>query len=153
MDIKSLFDAAIAAGINLANDDAVHDCADVWLAACLNDHEWTEEYLPDFLDFDALDLHKIASDSHKAYQDSQWLQNNAKAQDHTGLNLAYCTTSVMYASGVGAKIVKNIIASAKTIVAEHLYDWFAECQGYLIDMNQCHEEDAAQRRREDRDAV
>ena len=150
MDIKSLFDAAIAAGINLNNDDAVHDCAEVWLEACLNDHEWIEDYLPDFLsDLDALDLHKIASHSQKAYDDTQWLQDYSSGNNHTGLNLAYCGSAVMRVNNVGAVIVKRLIAGAKTVVAKHLYDWFAECQGYLIDMNQCHEEDAAQRRRED----
>ena len=150
MDIKSLFDAAIAAGINLNNEDSVHDCEDVWLGACLNNHEWAEEWLPDFLsDLDALDLHKIASDSRKAYDDTRWLQDYSSGPNHTGLNLAYCNSTVMRTNNVGAVIVKRLIAGAKTVVAEHLHDWFAECQGYLIDMNQCHEEDAAQRRRED----
>ena len=154
MDIKSLFDAAIAAGINLNNEDSVHDCAEVWLEACLNNHEWVEEWLPDFLsDLDELDLHKIASESYKAYDDSQWLQDYAKANNHLGLNLAYCNSAASRTNNVGGVIVKKIIAGAKTVFAKHLYDWFAECQGYLIDMNQCHEEDAAQRRREDHAAV
>ena len=150
MDIKSLFDAAIAAGINLNNEDSVHDCAEVWLQACLNNDEWVVDWVPEFLsDLDSLDLHKLASESHKAYSDTQWLQDYARSQDHTGLNLAYCTSAAMRTSGVGAVIVKQLIASTKTIVAENLYDWHSECLGYLNDMNQCHEEDAAQRRRED----
>ena len=150
MDTKTLLDAALEAGINLLDEDSISDLEEVWLEACLSNYEWVEEWLPDFLsDLDALDLHKIASESYKAYDDTQWLQDYSKGNNHLGLSLAYCNSAAMRTTGVGAVIVKKIIAGAKTVVAKHLYDWFAECQGYLIDMNQCHEEDAAQRRRED----
>lgn len=143
MEIKILLDAALEAGINLLNDDCVLDLEDVWLEACLSNHEWIEEYLPDFLsDLDALDLHKIASDSHKAYQDTEWLQDYSKGNNHTGLNLAYCGSATMRANNIGALIVKRLIAGTKIIVAENLQEWYWECRRYLLESEQCHEEDA-----------
>lgn len=143
MEIKILLDAALEAGINLNNEDSVHDCADVWLETFLNDHEWVADWLPEFLsDLDALDLHKIASDSHKAYQDTQWLQDYSKGNNHTGLNLAYCGSATMRANNIGALIVKRLIAGTKTVVAENLQEWYWECRRYALEAEQCHEEDA-----------
>ena len=143
MEIKILLDAALEAGINLLNEDSISDLEDVWLEACLNDHEWVEEWVPDFLsDLDALDLHKIASESYKAYQDTQWLQDYSRGHDHTGLNLAYCGSATMRANNVGALIVKRLIAGAKAIVAENLQEWYWECRRYALEAEQCHEEDA-----------
>ena len=143
MDIKILLDDAVAAGINLQNEDCVSDLEDVWLKSCLNDYEWVELYLPDFLcDLDLLDLYKIASESQKAYDDTQWLQDYSRGHDHTGLNLAYCTSAAMRTNEVGAVIVKKIIAGAKIVVAENLQEWYWECRRYLLESEQCHEEDA-----------
>ena len=143
MEIKILLDAALEAGINLLNEDCVSDLEDVWLETCLNNHEWAEESVPEFLsDLDALDLHKIASDSQKAYDDTQWLQDYSRGHDHTGLNLAYCGSAAMRANNVGSLIVKRLIAGAKAIVAENLQEWYWECRRYALEAEQCHEEDA-----------
>ena len=143
MEIKILLDAALEAGINLNNEDSVHDCADVWLETFLNDHEWVADWLPEFLsDLDALDLHKIASDSHKAYQDTQWLQDYSRDNNHLGLSLAYCNSTVTRTNNVGGVIVKRLIAGTKAIVAENLQEWYWECRRYLLEAEQCHEEDA-----------
>ena len=143
MEIKILLDAALEAGINLLNEDCVSDLEDVWLEACLSNHEWVAEWVPDFLsDLDALDLHKIASESYKAYDDTQWLQDYSRGHDHTGLNLAYCGSATMRANNVGALIVKRLIAGTKAIVAENLQEWYWECRRYALEAEQCHEEDA-----------
>ena len=143
MDIKTLLDAALEEGVNLLNEDSISDLEDVWLETCLNNHEWIEEYLPDFLsDLDALDLHKIASESQEAYDDTQWLQDYSRGHDHTGLNLAYCGSATMRTNGVGTTIVKQIVAGAKAIVAENLQEWYWECRRYALEAEQCHEEDA-----------
>ena len=87
MDIKTLLDAALEAGIDLLNEDCISDLEDVWLKSCLNDHEWVAYWVPDFLsDLDSLDLHKLASQSQKAYDDTRWLQDYSRGHDHTGLN-------------------------------------------------------------------
>ena len=142
MEIKILLDAALEAGINLLNDDCLSDLEDVWLETCLSNDVW-EEWVPEFLsDLDALDLHKIASDSHKAYQDTQWLQDYSRDNNHLGLSLAYCNSTVTRTNNVGGVIVKRLIAGTKAIVAENLQEWYWECRRYLLEAEQCHEEDA-----------
>ena len=143
MDIKKLLDAALEAGINLLNEDCISDLEDVWLKSCLNDHDWVKDWVPDFLsDLDELDLYKLASESQKAYDDTQWLQDYSRGHDHTGLNLAYCSSAVGRTSEVGAVIVKQLIAGTKIIVAENLHEWYWDCRRYLLEAAQCHEKDA-----------
>ena len=141
MDIKTLFDAAVDAGINLQHDDVQDDCIEPWISACLGSADFMESYLGDFL-CELTTKENTAEISHHtttALFDADQLQiSRGRSFTYTGL---VASTLSDHCESIGRLVVQTLKIEARKVVEKHLHDWYNECQGYLRDMEEGMEED------------
>ena len=141
MDIKTLFDAAVDAGINLQHDDVQDDCIEPWISACLGSADFMESYLGDFLcELTTEDnIRDISRHTTVALFDADQLQaSRGRSFTYTGL---VASTLSDHCESIGRLVVQTLKIEARKVVEKHLYDWYNECQGYLRDMEEGMEED------------
>ena len=141
MDIKTLFDAAVDAGINLQHDDVQDDCIEPWISACLGSADFMEDYLGDFL-CELTTKDNTAEISHHtttALFDADQLQTSrGRSFTYTGL---VSSTLSDHCEAIGRLVVQTLKIEARKVVEKHLHDWYSDCQSYLWDMEEGMEED------------
>ena len=141
MDIKTLFDAAVDAGINLQHDDVQDDCIEPWISACLGSADFMESYLGDFL-CELTTKENTAEISHHtttALFDADQLQiSRGRSFTYTGL---VASTLSDHCEAVGRLVIQTLKIEARKVVEKHLHDWYSDCQSYLWDMEEGREED------------
>ena len=141
MDIKTLFDAAIDAGINFRHDDVQDDCIDPWISACLGSADFMEDYLGDFL-CELTTEENIKDISHHTatalYQAWELQTFRGRRFTHTGL---IASTLSDHCEAIGRLVVQTLEIEARKVVEKHLHDWYSDCQSYRLDMEEGMEED------------
>ena len=141
MDIKTLFDAAIDAGINFRQDDVQDDCIDPWISACLGSADFMEDYLGDFL-CELTTEENIKDISHHTatalYQAWELQTFRGRRFTHTGL---IASTLSDHCEAIGRLVVQTLEIEARKVVEKHLHDWYSDCQSYRLDMEDGREED------------
>ena len=141
MDIKTLFDAAVDAGINFRQDDVQDDCIDPWVIACLKSADFMESYLGDFLCELTTEenIKDISRHTTTALFDADQLQGYAGRRfTLTGL---IASTLSDHCEAIGRLVVQTLQIEAKKVVEKHLDDWYQDCQSYYLDMEEGRHED------------
>ena len=141
MDIKTLFDAAVDAGINFNHDDVQDDCIDPWIRACLGSADFMESYLGDFLcELTTEDnIKDISHHTTTALFDADQLQTFRNRRfTLTGL---VASTLSDHCEFIGRLVIQTLKIEARKVVEKHLHDWYSDCQSYLWDMEEGREED------------
>lgn len=141
MDIKTLFDAAVDSDINFNHDDVQDDCIDPWISACLGSADFMESYLGDFL-CELTTEENIKDISHHtatALYDA-WQLQESRGRSFTYSGLVASTLSD-HCEAIGRLVVQTLKIEARKVVEKHLHDWYNECQGYYLDMEEGREED------------
>ena len=141
MDIKTLFDAAVEAGIDFNHDDVEDDCIDPWISACLGSADFMEDYLGDFLcelttEDNIKDISRHTTFALMNVKELQTLRNRRFTL--TGL---VASTLSDHCESIGRLVIQTLKIEARKVVEKHLHDWYNECQGYLRDMEEGQEED------------
>ena len=141
MDIKTLFDAAVDSDIDFNHDDVQDDCIDPWISACLGSADFMESYLGDFL-CELTTEENIKDISHHtatALYDA-WQLQESRGRSFTYSGLVASTLSD-HCEAIGRLVVQTLKIEARKVVEKHLHDWYNECQGYYLDMEEGREED------------
>ena len=141
MDIKTLFDSAVAAGIDFNHDDVQGDCIEPWISACLGSADFMESYLGDFLcELTTEDnIRDISRHTKTALFDADQLQGYAGRRfTLTGL---IASTLSDHCEAIGRLVVQTLQIEAKKVVEKHLDDWYQDCQSYYLDMEEGRHED------------
>ena len=134
MDIEALYTAARDGGINFEDDQAVYDCEQIWLEACLKNEEFMTDWLGDFL------MELTTPKNIRAMSD--WLSRVVK--DRTFIASDSCASDslidvwsgalVLHQQNIGSLVSITVERECREQVKNHLHDWFADCAGYHRDM-------------------
>ena len=141
MDIKTLFDSAVDAGIDFKHDDVQGDCIKPWIIACLKSADFMEDYLSDFLCELTTEenIKEISRHTTVALFDADQLQAfRSRRFTHTGL---IASTLSDHCEAIGRLVVQTLEIEAKKVVEKHLHDWYQDCQSYYLDMEEGRHED------------
>ena len=137
MDIDTLHQAGLEAGINFLNEDSVQDCLHPWVLACLGNKDFMEDYLGDLLCgmTTPTRIEQLIRNVPSALRDAQWLQDESRRYN-VGLTTAYADSLSNHCSAIGGAVLAVLEEEVRKVVKDHLHDWFNDCRGYHIDMEQ-----------------
>ena len=145
MDTKTLYDACVAAGIDISNPDNDVDAVDLWLYTCLGDREFMENYLGDFL------MELTTKDAIKDI--SEHADGALKGADLISTDSPFIVKAAMarvidsYCSMVGRMVITVLEAETKKVIAQLGSIWWEDVVNYHLDMQEAAKEDAAAFRR------
>ena len=152
MNASELLNTAEKAGINMAHDDAYHDCVDVWFEYIMQTPEELEEYFIDALLEIFEERHERKKERMFKYMGdaSESLEALGRKGYSESMTAGDATSFAFRASDMGETVILLVREFVLKMVTDNAEQYWEDCRSYHHDMMEGGREDAEyERRKED----